>query len=41
MNWEEINKEIKRVLEEKNEIEILIENMSKIDIDEWTKPYNL
>lgn len=41
MNWGEINKEIAKALEEKGELEILVENMNKFNIDEWIEPYNL
>lgn len=41
MNWEEINKEIQRILNEKSDIELLVQNMSKVNIEEWIKPYNL
>ena len=41
MDWESINKEIAKALDEKRELEILIENMSKFDIDKWVKPYNV
>lgn len=41
MDWESINKEIAKALEKKSEIEILVENMSKFNIDQWIEPYNL
>ena len=41
MNWNEINKDIAEALSQKSEIEILIDNMSKFDIDKWVKPYNV
>ena len=41
MNWEEINREIEKILNEKSNLELLIQNMSKFDIDQWIEPYNL
>lgn len=41
MDWEEINKEIATALEQKSEIEILVDNMSKFDINKWVSPYNV
>lgn len=41
MNWDEINKEIAKELEEKSTFEILVENMSKFDIDKWIAHYNV
>jgi len=40
MDWEDINKEIAEALEKKSELDIMIENMSKFDINKWVIPYN-
>ena len=41
MIWDEINKDIAGALSQKSALEIIIESMSKFDIDKWIHPYNV
>ena len=40
MDWDSINRELAEAFAEETELEILVKNMSKFDIDKWIKPYN-
>ena len=41
MDWDSINRELAEAFAEETELEILVKNMSKFDIDKWIKPYNV